>query len=208
MAPWRAAWFTATTVLALVGAGAGLWALLAPRAAPPPAPAPAPAAIETRAGILDLNEALILVRTAVDALNQANQTGNYTVLRDLGAPGFRAGNTPERLAEIFADLRANRYDLSPAMVLEPRFLIPPRLEANGQLRMAGFVPSLPLQMNFDLLFAPTDGRWRLFGIAITVGPPGPAAPQGPAPPAPLPGANPSLPPAGNAPQAQPASPPR
>ena len=42
---------------------------------------------------------LILVRTTLLALDQANKTGNYTVLRDLAAPGFQV-DTAARLAEI------------------------------------------------------------------------------------------------------------
>ena len=188
MSRWQTIWLSATTVLALAAGALSLWLALAPRLVPQ-APVPpqlvVAAADAPTVGVLDRNDALMLIRTSIVALNQANQTGNYTVLRDIGAPGFRAGNTPERLAEIFADLRNNRYDLSPAVVLEPRFLIAPRLEDNGRLRMAGFLPSMPMQVNFDLLFAAVDNRWRLFGIAINVGPPGPAPPTlAPAPQAP------------------------
>jgi hypothetical protein len=42
------------------------------------------------------------IRSALLALDQANKTGNYTVLRELGAPGFQAANTAARLSEIFA----------------------------------------------------------------------------------------------------------
>lgn len=48
---------------------------------------------------------VILVRATLSALNDANRTGNYTVLRDLGAPGFRQANSAARLGEIFSDLR-------------------------------------------------------------------------------------------------------
>ncbi|MBC7018053.1 hypothetical protein G6O44_25355, partial [Salmonella enterica subsp. enterica serovar Enteritidis] len=68
-------------------------------------PAPKPANI-------DRNGVLILVRSTLLALDQANKTGNYTVLRDLGAPGFQAGNNAARLAEIFASQRNDKLDLS------------------------------------------------------------------------------------------------
>ena len=47
---------------------------------------------------IDRNGVLILVRRTLTALDQANRTGNYTVLRDLGSPDFQA-NTAARLAE-------------------------------------------------------------------------------------------------------------
>ncbi len=41
---------------------------------------------------------VLLVRATMVALNHANFTVNYTVLRDLGAPAFRNANTSARLA--------------------------------------------------------------------------------------------------------------
>jgi hypothetical protein len=41
---------------------------------------------------------LILIRQTLLALDQANKTGNYTVLRDLGSPDFQA-NTAAGLAD-------------------------------------------------------------------------------------------------------------
>jgi hypothetical protein len=49
--------------------------------------------------------------------------------------------------------------------------------------MAGFFPSVPNQVNFDLLFAPVNGQWRLFGISVSIGQSGPAAPEPPSAPA-------------------------
>jgi uncharacterized membrane protein len=50
------------------------------------------------------------------------------------------------------------------------------------MHMAGFFPSVPTQVNFDLSFAPVNGQWRLFGISVGVGSSAPAAPEPPAPP--------------------------
>ena len=48
------------------------------------------------------NEQVIttLVFSTLLALNQANITGNYTVFRELGAPGFQAANSTAKLSEI------------------------------------------------------------------------------------------------------------
>ncbi|MBN9082691.1 MAG: hypothetical protein J0I16_14400 [Rhizobiales bacterium] len=130
---------------------------------------------------IDRNGVLMLVRSTILAVHHANLTGNYTVLRDLGAPGFQQANTAARLAEIFADLRAKNFDLTGVAVLEPQLSLLPQIEANGMMRMAGSFPSVPLQVNFELLFAPDAGRWKLFGVALNLGQSGPAPP----PPAPV-----------------------
>jgi hypothetical protein len=45
--------------------------------------------------------------------------------------------------------------------------------------MAGFFPSVPQQVNFEMLFAPVSGQWRLFGLSVNIGQSGPVAPQPP-----------------------------
>ena len=140
--------------------------------APPQAPKPAQ---------IDRNGVLILIRSSLLALDQANKTGNYTVLRDIGAPGFQS-NTAARLGEIFAKLRNDNLDLSGVAVIDPQLNLLPQIEANGLMHMAGFFPSVPSQVNFDLLFAPVSGQWRLFGISVSIGQSGPAAPEPPSPP--------------------------
>nr|WP_246413278.1 hypothetical protein [Methylobacterium brachythecii] len=148
-------------------------------AQPKSPPAQAQQNTEPRPAQIDRNGVLILIRTALLALNQANETGNYTVLRDLSAPGFRDANNAARLGEIFASQRAQKLDLSGVAVLDPQLTLLPQIEPNGLLHMAGFFPSVPSQVNFELLFAPVDGRWRLFGVSVNVGSSAPAAPIAP-----------------------------
>lgn len=143
-----------------------------------------PAQPAARPANIDRNGVLILVRSTLLALDQANKSGNYTVLRDLGAPGFQAANTAARLGEIFASQRNDRLDLSGVAVIDPQLNSAPQIEPNGMMRMAGFFPSVPSQVNFELLYEPINGQWRLFGLSVNVGQSGPIAPvQKPAAPA-------------------------
>ncbi|WP_027532408.1 hypothetical protein [Bradyrhizobium sp. WSM3983] len=141
------------------------------QASPQQQPAPKPANI-------DRNGVLMLIRSTLLALDQANKTGNYTVLRDLGAPGFQI-NTAARLAEIFAKQRGDKLDLSGVAVIDPQLSLLPQIEPNGLLHMAGFFPSVPSQVNFELLFAPVEGQWRVFGVSLSVGQSAPVAPAAP-----------------------------
>lgn len=134
-----------------------------------PAASPKPADI-------DKNGVLILIRSTLIALDQANKTGNYTVLRDLGAPAFQA-NTAARLAEIFAQQRAQNLDLSGVAVLEPQLSMLPQIEPSGMMHMAGFFPSVPTQIRFEVLYAPVQGQWKLFGLSVSLGSSAPSAPS-------------------------------
>ena len=130
---------------------------------------------------IDRNGVIILIRSSLLALDQANKTGNYTVLRDIGAPGFQS-NSAARLGEIFAKLRSDNLDLAGVAVIDPQLSLLPQIEANGLMHMAGFFPSVPTQVNFDLAFAPVSGQWRLFGISVSIGQMAPAPPEPPSPP--------------------------
>jgi hypothetical protein len=158
----------------------------------------------SRRAARDRNGVIILIRSTLLALDDANKTGNYTVLRDLGSPGFQA-NTDARLAEIFAPQRRDNIDLSGVAVLDPQLTLLPQVEANGMMRMAGFFPSMPTQVNFELAYAPVNRQWRLFGVSVSLGQAAPVAPSPPPANEPPPAANPA---AGKAPQAQAAPPSR
>ena len=164
--------------LRIWAAAIAAWAALGPAFAQQ---APKPAQI-------DRNGVMILIRETLLALDQANKTGNYTVLRDLGSPAFQA-NTAARLGEIFASERKDNLDLSGVAVLDPQLSLLPQIEANGLLHMSGVFPSAPEQINFDVAYAPVNGQWKLFGISVGLAHTGPAAPEQPAQPAAKPKAN-------------------
>lgn len=143
---------------------------------------------------IDRNGVLILIRSTLLALDHANKTGDYAVLRELGAPDFKANN-PARLAEIFAKQRGDGLDLSGVAVLEPQLTLGPQIEANGMLHMAGFFPSAAMQLNFELAFAPFQREWRISGMSVRVGPSAPRAPDSPSPASPASSAEPPVSPA-------------
>jgi hypothetical protein len=115
----------------------------------------------------DAQKIVLLVRNSLITLNNAVQTGNYTVLRDQGAPGFREANSAARLSQIFSDLAANRVDLSAVAVIAPQLTQQPALDTEkGMLHLKGYFPDDPVRINFELLYQAIDGHWRLFGISV------------------------------------------
>src|SRR5215472_11175546 len=115
---------------------------------------------------VDQNQALYLVRATLLTLNDANRSGNYTVLRDLAAPDFQAKNTAADLALHFADLRNRKLDLYAVATLAPQFSPAPAVDGNRRLHLTGFFPTRPLQINFDLTFQVVNGQWRLLAISV------------------------------------------
>jgi len=141
------------------------------------AKAPAPVRPQASAGqpapAISTEQAVYLVRASLLTLNDANRSGNYTVLRDLAAPDFQAKNTSADLAQSFSDLRRRNFDLFAVALLAPQFTTPPVVDASGKLHLAGFFPTRPLRISFDLSFQSVGGQWRLFAIGV-------ATPEAPA----------------------------
>ena len=140
--------------------------------APRPAsskPTPSPAAPATSAPAplsVSVEQVFYLTRSTLLTLNDANRSGNYSVLRDLAAPGFQAHNTAADLAVNFTDLRRRNFDLFAAALIPPQLIAAPTVDAEGKLHLSGLFPTRPLQIRFDLIFEVVAGQWKLFGIAI------------------------------------------
>ncbi|RHW17892.1 hypothetical protein D1610_05105 [Sphingomonas gilva] len=133
---------------------------------------PAPAQQQTSApasnvpvpGELELSK---LIWSTMAAVDHANQAGNYSVLRDLSAPGFQVNNDAARLAQVFASLRAQNIDLSNCLLLAPTYTSTPTQVQPGVLRVQGYFGLRPTAIVFDLYYQWAGGKWRLFGVSIT-----------------------------------------
>ena len=108
---------------------------------------------------------IVMIRSSVVALGHANITNNYTVLHQMGSANFRKENGPKKLAKLFAPFRSNKIDLAPVVFLTPQLTQAPKIE-KGRLRMVGYFPSQPMRVNFDLMFEPSEGQWKLFGMGV------------------------------------------
>jgi hypothetical protein len=124
--------------------------------------APAPQVVMPDAGKI-----VLLLRNTLITLNDALQTGNFTVLRDKGAPSFRDANSAARLSQAFADLARSGADLSVVSVITPQLSEAPALDQEkGMLHVKGYFPSQPVQINFEVLYQSVAGHWRLFGLSV------------------------------------------
>jgi hypothetical protein len=107
-----------------------------------------------------------LIWSAMAAVDHANQTGTYSVLRALGSPSFQASNSAAALGAVFQALRNQQVDLGYTLVVGPTLQYPPAIVQDGLLRLRGTFPLRPAPIAFDLLFQNIAGQWRIFGIAV------------------------------------------
>ncbi len=157
--PFMAGWLGAALLglaMALPATSTPALAQLAPGAAPPPSPMPVPNELELAK----------MIWSTMAAVDHANLAGNYSVLRDLSAPGFQMNNDAARLAKIFETLRASNVDLSNTMLLAPTYQTAPVIMQGNVLHVKGFFGLRPIAIGFDLYYQWLQGRWRLYGVSI------------------------------------------
>jgi hypothetical protein len=130
-------------------------------------PAPAAATKQQTLQVPSPETLIMLVRSSLLALHHANQTGNYTVLRDLAAPSFQTANSAAQLGQIFANLRNQRVDLAYVALATPELVQGPQIGEDGLLRLVGFFKTPTERVGFQLSFQAVNGYWRPFGVSIS-----------------------------------------
>jgi hypothetical protein len=152
----------AIALAALLGLGAPAGAQAPKTADAKAAPTPAP-----QLRMPDAEGILMLIRTTLITLDDAVATGNFTVLRDRGAPGFREANSAARLGVIFANLAQQGLELGAVSILAPKLDQAPTIDPqSGLLRIKGHFPGDRIRVDFEFLFQAMGARWRLFGLAV------------------------------------------
>ncbi|MEM9310273.1 MAG: hypothetical protein AAGA34_02405 [Pseudomonadota bacterium] len=127
-----------------------------PSVQPPPSLRPTPSQ-------LDLSR---MIWSTVAAVDHANRSGNYSVLRDISAQAFQINYNPARLTEIFAGLRNSNIDLSTALLVPPTYYEAPQMVREDLFRVKGLFQLRPISITFDMFFQWEQGRWKLAGIDI------------------------------------------
>lgn len=110
-----------------------------------------------------------LIYETLIAVNNANQTGNYTVLHALGAPGFRRKFSIKDLATTFAALRHRKINLRPVVLLQPKISQSQFLPSQEIWRLRGHMATSPAQLNFELQYQYVRSGWRLYALTIKFG---------------------------------------
>jgi hypothetical protein len=112
---------------------------------------------------------ILMVRTALIALDQANKTNNYSVFQALGAPEIKA-QSMEQLSKALSGMRAQNLDLAPTVIAPVVFSPAPKVTPQGVLQLAGVFQTQPLSIKFNLTMRPVGGYWRLAGLSVAPGP--------------------------------------
>ncbi len=127
-----------------------------PQVQPPPSVRPTPSQLELSK----------MIWSTMAAVDHANRSGNYSVLRDIGSQGFQINNNAARLSEVFAGIRNSRIDLGDTLLVPPTYAVAPQVIQPDVFRVQGLFQLRPISIGFDLYYQWEQGRWKLFGIDI------------------------------------------
>lgn len=134
-----------------------------------PARTDAAAPIEAKVPSAQLQE--ILIKTALLTLNDANLTGNYSVLHARLSKPFREQFTPEQLKEAFKAFAEHKTDWSVIAIKPPVPTAEPVVDKRGALVLRGYFDTSPSRVNYELDFIPSEDEWKPIKLNVRVKPP-------------------------------------
>ena len=132
-----------------------------------PAAVAPPAALEAPRPAIEGAQAIFLVRMTLMSIHDANVTGNYTVLRELGSPSLQK-KSASALAKSFKPLRDRKLDLFTAASTMPSFTAQPGLGADQQLHLKGVFTTRPEAVVFDFAYEAVDGVWKPASLGLAL----------------------------------------
>src|SRR5262245_46501433 len=130
--------------------------------------APTPAAAQRR--VPDRLGLEAMIKSTLLTFNDANVTGNYTVLHAKLSKPFRDQYSPERLKEVFKAFADNRIDFDVIAAKIPIFDDEPKITASGILMLKGHFDTNP-NVNYDIDYIESENAWRPIKINVRLGRP-------------------------------------
>ena len=114
----------------------------------------------------------ILIKTALLTFNDANLSGNYTVLHAKLAKAFRDKITPDRLKQEFKVFADQKADLGLIAAMPPVASSVATINAaRGSLELRGYFATKPNRVTYELDFLPSEGQWKPALIGVRIKPP-------------------------------------
>lgn len=102
----------------------------------------------------------ILIKAALLTLNDANVTGNYTVLHAKLAKQFRDQITPDKLKLAFKSFADQKVDWDLIAAKAPVATSEAKIDNRGALILRGYFDTRPSRVNYELDFMISEREWK------------------------------------------------
>jgi hypothetical protein len=109
-----------------------------------------------------------LIKTTLLTFNDANVTGNYSVLHAKSAKPFRDQFTPARLKETFKEFAEKHIDFDIIAAKTPLLTQETKLDDDGRLTLQGYFDTTPSHVYYDLRYILSEGEWKPIKINVQV----------------------------------------
>ena len=111
------------------------------------------------------DEQEILIKTTLMTFNDANMTGNYSVLHAKSSRQLQDQISVEKLTAAFQKFRDMRLNIE-SVVSDDIVLTESKTNGDGVLELVGMFKDDDKKIQYDLKFVKNDGIWRLLGINV------------------------------------------
>ncbi len=111
------------------------------------------------------DEQEILIKTTLMTFNDANVTGNYSVLHAKSSRQLQDQISVEKLTAAFQKFRDMRLNIE-SVVSDDIVLTESKTNGDGVLELVGMFKDDDKKIQYDLKFVKNDGIWRLLGINV------------------------------------------
>ena len=112
----------------------------------------------------------VMIKTYLLTLNDANITGNYTVLQARLAKPFREQFDAARLKKIFESFHDKKIDFGVIATKTPVASEQTKIDDRGALIMRGYFDTTPARLLYELDFVPSEGEWKPIKINVHIKP--------------------------------------
>ena len=110
----------------------------------------------------------VLIKTSLLTLNDANVTGNYTVLHAKLAKPFREQFTPDKLKQVFKEFADKKIDFEVVAAKTPIAIKDAQIDDKGVLHLNGFFDATSTHVIYDLAFVPSEGEWKATKLEVNL----------------------------------------
>ena len=112
------------------------------------------------------DEQEILIRTTLMTFNDANMTGNYSVLHAKASKEVQAQLSIEKLFETFKPFRTNRLFFEDIVYEDYDSYEDANFDSDGALVLAGVFKTDRVKVSYRLEFVNNDAIWKWSGIRV------------------------------------------
>ncbi|MBO6521836.1 MAG: hypothetical protein JJ900_15720 [Rhodospirillales bacterium] len=106
----------------------------------------------------------ILILATLMRFNDANLSGNYSILHGLAAKPFRERNSVQMVADAFEEFRDRNVRIEEILLRDIQPHDDGETMHDGVLRLSGDIEMSRYRMTYHLRFLSENGEWKLYAI--------------------------------------------